>query len=248
MADMSRYSTFNKGLTCLYACMYEKKYSNCMMSVVLISNIKIEKKDLIEQKGSDEIKKVYSVEPSKVEGYIEKNYEKLLRAFIKLVEDLIFEQNIFDKIEKADLIDLASDIKNGKIGSSYDKEILNEIAEAFELEVSNESPLLEIFKKGADAVEYFNIFPYKLKAAGFDMDEFIKLSFKVDFTFFALVFGLLINDKRLESTVKELAKLFKKYIEEKDDVLTLIEIYSDEKTRKEFEGAYKGAVALVGKK
>jgi len=228
--------------------MYEKKYSNCMMSVVLMSNIKIEKKDLIEEKGFDEIKKVYSVEPSKVEEYIEKNYEKLLRAFIKLLEDLIFEQNIFDKIEKGDLVDLASDIKNGKIGSSYDKEILNEIAEAFELEVSNESPLLEIFKKGVDAVELFNIFPYKLKAAGFDMDEFIKLSFKVDFIFFALVFGLLINDKRLESTVKALARLFKKHIEEKDDVLTLVEIYSDEKIKKEFEEAYKGAVALVGKK
>jgi hypothetical protein len=228
--------------------MHEKKYSNCMMSVVVMSNIKTEKKDLTEQKSFDEIKKVYSVQPSKVDGYIEKNYEKLLRAFIKLVEDLIFEQNIFDKIEKADLIDLASDIKNGKIGSSYDKEILNEIAEAFELEVSNESPLLEIFKKGVDAVKLFNIFPYKLKAAGFDMDEFIKLSFKVDFIFLALVFGLLINDKRLEPTAKALARLFKKYVEEKDDILTLVEIYSDEKTRKEFEEAYKGAVALVGKK
>ena len=219
------------------------------MSLILLPKINKNKtKELDEaiEKSFSEIKKIYNVEPSKIEEYIEQNFEKLSFALINFLLS-IDAFKIIETIDKTEVEEFISDIESGKIGSSYDKEILNKIADAYSLEDFNETPFFEVIKSGADLNSKLEIFYSKLKAAGFDANEFIKLSERIAITFYALLYGLLKNDKKLEPALKVLAELFKNDVEEKDNILTLLEIYSDEEERKEFEESYNEALEMMGK-
>jgi hypothetical protein len=219
------------------------------MSLILLPKINKNKtKELDEaiEKSFSEIKKIYNVEPSKIEEYIEQNFEKLSFALINFLLS-IDAFKIIETIDKTEVEEFISDIESGKIGSSYDKEILNKIADAYSLEDFNETPFFEVIKSGADLNSKLEIFYSKLKAAGFDENEFIKLSNRIAITFYALLYGLLKNDKKLEPALKVLAELFKNDVEEKDNILTLLEIYSDEEKRKEFEESYNEALEMMGK-
>jgi len=212
------------------------------MSLILLTK----KLDEAIEKSFSEIKKIYNVEPSKIEEYIEQNFEKLSFALINFLLS-IDAFKIIETIDKTEVEEFISDIESGKIGSSYDKEILNKIADAYSLEDFNETPFFEVIKSGADLNSKLEIFYSKLKAAGFDENEFIKLSNRIAITFYALLYGLLKNDKKLEPALKVLAELFKNDVEEKDNILTLLEIYSDEEKRKEFEESYNEALEMMGK-
>jgi len=219
------------------------------MSVILLPKInenKTKKLDETIEKSFSEIKEIYNVEPSKIEEYIEHNFEKLFFALTNFFLS-IYAPKIIEKIEKTDLEDFISDIESGQIGSSYDKEILNKIVDAYSLEVFNETPFFEVIKSGADLNSKLETFYSKLKAAGFDANEFIKLSARIVITFYALLYGLLKNDKKLEPALKVLAEMFKNNAEEKDDMLTFVEIYSDEEKRKDFEESYNEALEMMGK-
>jgi len=220
------------------------------MSLILlppkINKNKTKKLDEAIEKSFSEIKKIYNVEPSKIEEYIEQNFEKLSFALFNFLLS-IDAFKIIETMDKTEVKDFISDIESGKIGSSYDKEILNKIADAYSLEDFNETPFFEVIKSGADLNSKLEIFYSKLKAAGFDANEFIKLSERIAITFYALLYGLLKNDKKLEPALKVLAELFKNDVEEKDNILTLLEIYSDEEKRKEFEESYNEALEMMGK-
>ncbi|MFP3191237.1 MAG: hypothetical protein RXR31_07925, partial [Thermoproteota archaeon] len=70
---------------------------------------------------------------------------------------------------------------------------------------------------------------------------------RIGITFLALLYGLQQNDKKLQPNLDALLHIFAADVEEKDDMLLLFEIYSDETKRKEFEESFNEALKMMGK-
>jgi len=129
-----------------------------------------------------------------------------------------------------DLRALANKIEEGKIGSAYERELREKIAEELEVEAFNE-----------DFMESESI--SRIPRANY----LLSLCVKAKIVFLFTLEILAENDKTLEPVLKEASALLTDFVEEKDDFFTLLEIYSDPKKRKEFEEAEREAEELMGK-
>jgi hypothetical protein len=183
-----------------------------------------------EKNSFNKIKELYNIKPDEIEGYIERNFEELRPALIKLFH--------FERIKN----DFVPSIKNGFLGSSYDKEILNNIINVYSFEISYANPFYEVIKYKGRIISRYKTEPLKEI-----VDKIVKLSERIGITFLALLYGLQQNDKKLQPNLDALLHIFAADVEEKDDMLLLFEIYSDENKRKEFEEAFNEALKMMGK-
>ena len=183
-----------------------------------------------EKNSFNKIKELYNIKPDEIEGYIERNFEKLRPALIKLFH--------FERIKN----DFVPSIKNGFLGSSYDKEVLNDIINVYSFEISYANPFYEVIKYKERIISKYKTEPLKEI-----VDKIVKLSERIGITFLALLYGLQQNDKKLQPNLDALIHIFAADVEEKDDMLLLFEIYSDETERKEFEESFNEALKMMDK-
>jgi len=184
----------------------------------------------IVEKSFSKIKELYSIKPDEIEGYIEHNFEELRPALISLFH--------FEEVKN----DFIPNIKNGILGSSYDKEILDDIVSVYSFEISYANTFYEIIRNKETLISKYKTEPLKEI-----VDKIVKLSERIGITFLALLYGLQQNDKKLQPNLDALLHIFAADVEEKDGMLVLFEIYSDENKRKEFEEAYNEALKMMGK-
>jgi len=139
---------------------------------------------------------------------------------------------ILSALESAgnDLKELANKIKEGKIGSAYERELRKKIAEEFEVEAFNE-----------------NVIKNKSISRIPRADYLLRLCVKEKIVFLFALEILVENDKALEPVLKEASELLSEFVEEKDDFFTMLEIYLDPVERAEFEEALKEVLSLMGK-
>jgi len=182
------------------------------------------------EKSFSKIKELYSIKPDEIEGYIEHNFEELRPALISLFH--------FERAKN----DFIPSIKNGILGSSYDKEILDDIVNVYSFEISYANPFYEVIKNKENIISKYKTEPLKEI-----VDKIVKLSERIGITFLALLYGLQQNDKKLQPNLDALIHIFAADVEEKDDMLLLFEIYSDENKRNEFEEAYNEALKMMDK-
>ena len=182
------------------------------------------------EKSFSKIKELYSIKPDEIEGYIEHNFEELRPALISFFH--------FERIKN----DFVPSIKNGFLGSSYDKEVLNDIINVYSFEISYANPFYEVIKYKERIISKYKTEPLKEI-----VDKIVKLSERIGITFLALLYGLQQNDKKLQPNLDALLHIFAADVEEKDGMLVLFEIYSDENKRKEFEEAFNEALKMMGK-
>jgi len=178
-----------------------------------------------------------------VEGLLnslsENDLEKYFGAdtFTKFVsfakEKLKNTNEILSTLENAgeDLRALANKIKEGKIGSAYDRELREKLAEELEVEAFNEDFMRNKSISQIPRADYL-----------------LSLCVKEKIVFLFTLEILSENDKTLEPVLKETTSLLTEYIEEKDDFFTMLEIYSDPVERAEFEEALKEALSLMNKR
>jgi len=183
-----------------------------------------------EKNSFNKIKELYNIKPDEIEGYIERNFEELRPALIKLFH--------FERIKN----DFVPNIKNGFLGSSYDKEVLDDIVNVYSFEISYANPFYEVIKNEENIISKYKTEPLKEI-----VDKIVKLSERIGITFLALLYGLQQNDKKLQPNLDALLHIFAADVEEKDGMLILFEIYSDERKRKEFEDALNEALKMMGK-
>jgi len=157
-----------------------------------------------------------------VEGLLrslsENDLEKYFGAdtFTKFVsfakEKLKNTNEILSVLESAgeDLRALANKIKEGKIGSAYDRELREKLAEELEVEAFNE-----------DFVRNKSI--SQIPRAAY----LLSLCVKEKIVFLFTLEILSENDKALEPVLKEAIELLSEFVEEKDDFFTMLEIYLD---------------------
>jgi len=186
-----------------------------------------------EKNSFDKIKELYNIKPYETEGYIERNFEELRHVLIAFLHPFNFEEINNDFI---------SNIKNGILGSSYDKEILDDIINVYSFEISYPNTFYEVIRNKETIISKYKTEPLKEI-----VDRIIELSERIGITFLALLYGLQQNDKKLQPNLDRLLHIFAADVEEKDDMLLLFEIYSDEKERKEFEEAFNEALKMMGK-
>jgi len=186
-----------------------------------------------EKNSFDKIKELYNIKPYETEGYIERNFEELRHVLIAFLHPFNFEEINNDFI---------SNIKNGILGSSYDKEILDDIVNVYSFEISYPNTFYEVIRNRETIISKYKTEPLKEI-----VDRIIELSERIGITFLALLYGLQQNDKKLQPNLDRLLHIFAADVEEKDDMLLLFEIYSDEKERKEFEEAFNEALKMMGK-
>jgi len=184
-----------------------------------------------EKNSFNKIKELYNIKPDEIEGYIERNFEELRPALIKLFH--------FERIKN----DFVPSIKNGFLGSSYDKEVLNNIINVYSFEISYANPFYEVIKYKGRIISKYKTEPLKEI-----VDKIVKLSERIGITFLALLYGLQQNDKKLQPNLDALLHIFAADVEEKDGMLVLFEIYSDEMKRNEFEEAFNEALKMGDKK
>jgi len=184
----------------------------------------------IVEKSFSKIKELYSIKPDEIEGYIEHNFEELRPALISLFH--------FEEVKN----DFIPNIKNGILGSSYDKEILDDIVSVYSFEISYANTFYEIIRNKETLISKYKTEPLKEI-----VDKIVKLSERIGITFLALLYGLQQNDKKLQPNLDALLHIFAADVEEKDGMLVLFEIYSDENKRKEFEEAFNEALKMMGK-
>jgi len=182
------------------------------------------------EKSFSKIKELYSIKPDEIEGYIEHNFEELRPALISFFH--------FERIKN----DFVPSIKNGFLGSSYDKEVLNDIINVYSFEISYANPFYEVIKYKERIISKYKTEPLKEI-----VDKIVKLSERIGITFLALLYGLQQNDKKLQPNLDALLHIFAADVEEKDGMLVLFEIYSDETERKEFEESFNEALKMMGK-
>jgi hypothetical protein len=185
----------------------------------------------IVEKSCSQIKELYNIKPDEIEGYIERNFEDLRPALISLFD--------FERVKN----DFIPSIKNKILGSSYDKEVLDDIVNVYSFEISYDNPFYEVIKNKENIISKYKTEPLKEI-----VDRIVKLSERIGITFLALLYGLQQNDKKLQPNLDALLHIFAADVEEKDGMLVLFEIYSDERKRKEFEEALNEAFKMVGKK
>jgi len=183
------------------------------------------------EKSFSKIKELYNIKPDEIEGYIEHNFEELRPALVSLFH--------FEEVKN----DFIPNIKNGILGSSYDKEVLDDIVNVYSFEISYVNPFYEVIKNEENIISKYKTEPLKEI-----VDKIIKLSERIGITFLALLYGLQQNDKKLQPNLDALLHMFAAYVEEKDGMLVLFEIYSDERKRKEFEEALDEALKMGDKK
>ena len=186
-----------------------------------------------EKNSFDKIKELYNIKPYETEGYIERNFEELRHVLIAFLHPFNFEEINNDFI---------LNIKNGILGSSYDKEILDDIINVYSFEISYPNTFYEVIRNKETIISKYKTEPLKEI-----VDRIIELSERIGITFLALLYGLQQNDKKLQPNLDRLLHIFAADVEEKDDMLLLFEIYSDEKERKEFEEAFNEALKMMGK-
>jgi len=182
------------------------------------------------EKSFSEIKKLYNIKPNEIEGYIEHNIETLRPALIALFH--------FERVQNY----FIPSIKNG-LGSSYDKEILDDIVNVYSFEISYPNTFYEVIRKRETIISKYKTEPLKEI-----VNRIIELSERIGITFLALLYGLQQNDKKLQPNLDALLHIFAADVEEKDGMLLLFEIYSDERKRKEFEEALNEALKMRDKK
>ena len=182
------------------------------------------------EKSFSKIKELYSIKPDEIEGYIEHNFEELRPALVSLFH--------FEEVKN----DFIPNIKNGILGSSYDKEILDDIVSVYSFEISYANTFYEIIRNKETLISKYKTEPLKEI-----VDKIVKLSERIGITFLALLYGLQQNDKKLQPNLDALLHIFAADVEEKDGMLVLCEIYSDENKRKEFEEAFNEALKMMGK-
>ncbi|PSN82963.1 hypothetical protein B9Q01_06400 [Candidatus Marsarchaeota G1 archaeon OSP_D] len=169
------------------------------------------------------------------ENEIEKYFgAETFAKFVSFAKEKLKNTNeILSVFESAgeDLRALANKIEEGKIGSAYDRELREKLAEELEVEAFNED-----FVKSKSISQI-------LRA-----DYLISLCVKAKIVFLFTLEILSENDKTLEPVLKEASDLLSEFVEEKDDFFTMLEIYLDPVERAEFEEALKEALNLMGKR
>jgi len=183
------------------------------------------------ERSFSKIKELYSIKPDEIEGYIEHNFEELRPALISLFH--------FEEVKN----DFIPNIKNGILGSSYDKEVLDDIVNVYSFEISYANPFYEVIKNEENIISKYKTEPLKEI-----VNKIVKLSERIGITFIALLYGLQQNDKKLQPNLDALLHIFAADVEEKDGMLVLFEIYSDEKKKKEFEESFNEALKMGDKK
>ena len=167
------------------------------------------------------------------ENEIEKYFgAETFTKFVFFAKEKLKNTNeILSTLENAgeDLRALANKIKKGKIGSAYDRELREKLAEKLEVEAFNE-----------DFVRNKSI--SQIPRA----DYLLSLCVKEKIVFLFTLEILVENDKALEPVLKEAIELLSEFVEEKDDFFTMLEIYLDPAERAEFEEALKEAEELMG--
>jgi len=178
-----------------------------------------------------------------VEGLLnslnENDLEKLFGAdtFAKFVsyakEKLKNKNTILSTLENAseDLRTLANKIEEGKIGSAYDRELREKLAEELEVEAFNEDFMRSKSISRIPRADYL-----------------ISLCMKEKIVFLFVLEILSENDKTLKPVLKEAIGLLSEFVEEKDDFFTMLEIYLDPVERAKFEESLKEAEELMGKR
>jgi len=178
-----------------------------------------------------------------VEGLLnslnENDLEKLFGAdtfakFVSYTKEKLKNKNaILSTLENAgeDLRALANKIEEGKIGSAYDRELREKLAEELEVEAFNEDFMRNKRISQIPRVDYL-----------------ISLCMKEKIVFLFVLEILSENDKTLEPVLKEAIGLLSEFVEEKDDFFTMLEIYLDPVKRAEFEEALKEALSIMNKR
>jgi len=154
-------------------------------------------------------------------------------TFVSFAKEKLNNTNeILSVFESAgeDLRALANKIKEGKIGSAYDRELREKLAEELEVEAFNEDFMRNKSISQIPRADYL-----------------LSLCVKEKIVFLFTLEILVENDKTLEPVLKETTSLLTEYIEEKDDFFTMLEIYLDLVERAEFEEALKEALSLMNK-
>ena len=129
---------------------------------------------------------------------------------------------------------IINDIKEGKIGSAYSKDVLMKLVDLFELEAFNEIYLLSLGGK--------NLFITELKRANIGIEELVNISAKLNALMFTSFYILAENRAEHEQKLEEIASLALKYAEEKDSIITVLQIVIDKDLEKEVDEAYKKAL------
>jgi len=169
------------------------------------------------------------------ENEIEKYFgAETFAKFVSYAKEKLKNTNeILSTLESAgeDLEELAKKIEEGKIGSAYERELHEEIAEELEVEAFNEDFMRNKSISQIPRADYM-----------------ISLCVKEKIVFLFTLEILSENDKTLEPVLKEASELLSEFVEEKDDFFTMLEIYLDPVERAEFEEALKEALNLMGKR
>jgi hypothetical protein len=200
--------------------------------------------DAIEELEKDVIIPILNTPSEKIESFLDQNLqlinEKITDFILKIINPETIENVIKSSTES--VYNIINDIKEGKIGSAYSKDVLMKLVDLFELEAFNEIYLLSLGGKNLDLINMINIVITELKRANIGIEELVNISAKLNALMFTSFYILAENRAEHEQKLEEIASLALKYAEEKDSIITVLQIVTDKDLEKEVDEAYRKAI------
>lgn len=200
---------------------------------------------VIEELEKNLIIPLLNVPLGKVESFLDQNLN-LIKDALQNFSIKIFEHPDILKSavrEQKDMPEVIKDLKLGKIGSAYSKDIYEKLIDTLELETFNENYLLSFGGEGFNFINIALIVMTKLEKAGIDFKELSDISIKLGALIFTIFDIIARNDAAYEPKLKEIVSLAAKYAEKKDDILTILQILIDKDLEKEADEAYNEAIS-----
>lgn len=180
------------------------------------------------------IRPVVSQTPKTVEKFIGETSFEFIKSFSELTAKIVSNEGpqiMMDVMSAMGSENVSSALTN----TVFDDRVMKTLRDAIALETENSMFLMGKYGQLLFSPDFSTI----AESGGLDFDEFVDVSGKLYLSMCALVYGIWSKDAKNAPLMLEIAKLCRRYAEERDSLITTIDFTLDPIKRKSLENSYR---------